>query len=158
MSSVDECYHLVKDIMDREGFLDKIEEGRERYGDLLDQELLARLIVAGEGRNEDPAKKIGELRTGESATVTGMVVDLGVLRTFKRGAAKGRVRNLRVDDGTGSVKLVLWDDDADRVGDDIVEGCTVTVVNGYVQDRGYGLQISPGKWGMVNLEMDGEKD
>ncbi len=158
MSSVEEHYESIKDIYDREEFLADIEAKSELYDGLFDDELLAHLIVAEEGRNDGIIKNISDLRAGESATVIGRVVDLGVLRTFKKKGGEGKVRNVRIDDGKGSVKIVFWDDDTERLGEDIVMGCELTVVNGYVQDKGYGLQISTGKWGLITVKGEGEKD
>ncbi len=158
MTTVEEHYESVKDIYDKEDFLSEIKLKGEKYGGLFNDDLVAHIIVAEEGRNESSITDTCDLRPGEAATVTGRVVDLGVLRTFQRKGGQGKVRNVRIDDDKGSVKLVFWDDDTERVGDDIVMGCKVTIVNGYVQDRGYGLQISTGKWGMITVNDGGEKD
>ncbi len=154
MSSVEEFHELLDDLYDREEFLDMIDAKRVEYGGLFNDELLAYLIAAENGRTTGNETDIADIVPGDSATVKGKVIDLGQLRTFKRGTGEGKVRNVRIDDGTGSVKLVLWDDETNMVGKDIVIGTELTIVNGTVQDRGYGLQISPGKWGL--LELDGD--
>ncbi len=151
MSSVREFYDLVDDLYEKDEFLDIIESRRSDYGDLFSDELIANLVVAENGRSTGNKTDICDIIPGESATINGKVIDLGVLRKFSKGGGEGRVRNVRVDDGTGSVKLVLWDDETSRVGKDIVIGTEMTIVNGTVQDRGYGLQISPGKWGLIEL-------
>ncbi len=152
MSSVEELYDLVDDIYDKDEFLQIISDERETYGGLFNDELIAHLIVAKEGRNMGNRTDIGNIRPGKSATINGKVTDLGILRTFKRGSGEGKVRNVRIDDGTGSVKLVLWDNETDMVGDEICMNTRLTIVNGVVQDRGYGLQISPGKWGLIEFD------
>lgn len=156
MESLEELYEQVKDLFGREEYYREIDERRERYGGLFDDETIARIIAAEEGRNKKVFKDISDIAAGKSASITGKVVDLGMLRTFKKGSGEGRVRNVRIDDGTGSVKLVLWDEDTDMVGSDIVHGSKLTVINGFVEDRGYGLQISQGRSGMMII--DGEKD
>lgn len=151
MNSVREFYELVDDLYEDEEFLDIIESKRQEYGELFTDELIAYLIVAENERSVGNKTDIGDIVPGESATVQGKVIDLGVLRRFDRGKGEGKVRNVRIDDGTGSVKLVLWDDETSLVGKDIEIGTEVTVVNGTVQDKGYGLQVSPGKWGLLEF-------
>lgn len=158
MTPLDEYYEKVQDIYSREEFDSLIDEKKEEYNHLFDEEALAMMIVAEEGRNESAVKEIGEIEPGDGATITGEVIDTGTLRTFKKGNGEGRVRNVRLDDGTGTVKLVLWDEDTDLVGDTIELGGQLRVINGYVQDKGYGLQIQAGKWGEVKVEGQGGRN
>jgi len=156
MTPLDQYHEKVQDIYSKDEFDDLIENKKEKYDDLFDEEALAMMIVAEEGRNESAVKDIDEISPGDDATITGEVIDTGTLRTFQKSGGEGRVRNVRIDDGTGTVKLVLWDDDTDLVGDIIELGTDLRVINGFVQDKGYGLQIQAGKWGEVKVE--GEND
>ncbi len=158
MASLEEYYELVDDIYDEEEFMDEVRRRKEEeFNGLFTEEIVARLIAAEDGRSEASIEKdISELEAGDSATVLGEVIDLGELRTFDSGGNKGRVRNIRIDDGTGSVKVTLWNEETERVGTEINLGSKIKVINGYVQDRGYGLQISGGRWGEIKVE--GTKD
>lgn len=151
MTSIEELYKKVSDIYTEDEFEEKIDQRRKEFDDLFDDEALAYLLVAEEGRNDEAIDKIKEVEIGEQCTVEGKIVDLGDLRTFKSENGEGRVRNVRIDDGTGSIKLVLWDEDTEMVEDQFEVGTNIRVANGYVQDKGYGKQISIGKWGEVRV-------
>ena len=155
MPDIEELHEMVEDIYSLEEFKELIIERQKRYDDLLDMETIGMMLVSEQGRYDSMIKEISELKNGDEATISAKVVDLGRLRTFNRkNGNSGKVRNVRLDDGTASVKLVLWDEETDLVGDKIEQGSSIKVINGYVQDKGYGLQIQPGKWGEVRV--DGE--
>ncbi len=154
MPDIEELHEMVDDIYSLEEFKELILERQERYDNLFDMETAGMMLVSEQGRYDSMIKDICELEVGEEATISAKVVDLGKIRTFDRSGNSGRVRNVRLDDGTASVKLVLWDEETERVGDEIVHGSSLKVINGYVQDKGYGLQIQPGKWGEVKVDED----
>ncbi len=151
MNSVDDYYELVDDIYEKGDFLDEIERRYEQNAGLFKRSTIAHMIAAEQGRDNKSIAKIGEIKPGEEATVVGEIVDLGTLRTFKSKGKEGRVRNVRIDDVSGSIKLVLWNEQTEMVND-MKRGQRIRIINGYVQDRGYGLQISTGKWGEVIME------
>lgn len=156
MDSIQEYYKKVDDIYTLQEFEDHIDKKREEYDDFLDEEALAYIIVAEHGRNDEAVDEIKDIEPGEEATVKGEIVDLGQERSFNTKNGQGKVRNVRIDDGTGSVKIVFWNEETDRVKD-FELGMKLKVINGYVQDRGYGLQISPGKWGeVIKAEKEGK--
>ena len=151
MTEIESFYEKVSDIYTESEFREKIELKSQKYNSLLEKETLAHMIVAEEGRDERAVDEISQIEPGEDATVEGEIIDLGTLRTFENDRGGGRVRNVRIDDGTGPVKVVFWDEDTERVEEDFTLGDKIKVVNGYVQDKGYGKQISAGKWGEVIL-------
>ncbi len=151
MTSIEELYKKVSDIYTEDEFDEKIDKRRKEFEDLFDEEALAHLIVAEEGRNDEAVDNLEEVEIGEECTIEGEIVDLGDLRTFENENGEGRVRNVRIDDGTGSIKLVLWNEDTEMVEDQFEVGTNIRVANGYVQDKGYGKQISIGKWGEVQV-------
>ena len=133
MTFKDDLYERVDDIYSEDEFLQKVESREKEYGGLLSKEVIAHLIVAEEGRNEEGTKDIAELEPGDEATIEGKVVDLGKLRKFDKNGKEGKVRNVRIDDGTGSIKLVLWDEETEMVGNDIDLNENIEVINGYIQ-------------------------
>ena len=156
MDSIKEYYEKVEDIYSLEEFKEYIEKKRKTYDDFLDEEALAYIIVAEQGRNTEAVDHIKDIEPGDEATVKGEIVDLGQLRTFNSKNGDGKVRNVRIDDGTGSVKVVFWNEKTERV-EDFEIGMKLKVINGYVQDKGYGLQISSGKWGeVIKAEKEGK--
>ncbi len=156
MNSVDDYYELVDDIYEKKDFLGEIEERYDENDGLFKKSTIAHMIAVEQGRDKKSIAKIGEIKPGEEATLVGKIVDLGTLKTFKSKGKDGKVRNVRIDDGHGSIKLVLWNEQTDMVKE-MKKGQRIRVINGYVQDRGYGLQISTGKWGEVIME-DESKD
>ncbi|MFP4050550.1 MAG: OB-fold nucleic acid binding domain-containing protein [Thermoplasmata archaeon] len=156
MGSIEDYYRKVEDIYSLQEFEDLIEEKKKKYEDYLDQESLAHIIIAEHGRNNDALDDIKDIEAGDETTIKGEIVDLGQVRTFNSKNGEGKVRNVRIDDGTGSVKIVFWNEETERVkGFDI--GMELKVINGYIQDKGFGLQISPGKWGkVIKAEKEGK--
>ncbi|MFW6195881.1 MAG: OB-fold nucleic acid binding domain-containing protein [Thermoplasmatota archaeon] len=156
MDSIEDYYRKVEDIFSLQEFEDLIEEKKKKYEDFLDQEALAHIIIAEHGRNNDALDDIKDIEAGDETTIKGEIVDLGQLRTFNSKNGEGKVRNVRIDDGTGSVKIVFWNEETERVKKFEI-GMELKVINGYVQDKGYGLQISPGKWGeVIKAEKEGK--
>ena len=66
-------------------------------------------------------------------------------RTFEKFGKSGKVANAILSDDTGSVKLTLWGDDADKVK----EGDKVKVSNGWCGEWQGTLQVSAGKFGKI---------
>ncbi|MEF8873741.1 MAG: OB-fold nucleic acid binding domain-containing protein [Candidatus Thermoplasmatota archaeon] len=157
MPTVDELYEMVSDLYSRDEFEEKIQKKKEQFDDLFDEEALAYMIVAEEDRNEEAIDEIKEVEPGDECTVEGEIVDLGTLRTFENENGQGSVRNVRIDDGTGSIKVVFWNEETERIEDEFETGMNIRVANGYVQDKGYGKQISTGKWGEVKV-LERKKD
>jgi len=158
MCTLDEFYQLVSDLYSEDEFKKEIERKKKEFDHFFDEETLAHLIVAEEGRNESAIYDIVEVKPGDEATIQGKIIDLGSLRTFQNDKGEGRVRNVRIDDGTGTIKVVFWNEDTERVEEEFDVGEEIKVINGYVQDRGYGKQISGGKWGEIRIVEKNKKD
>lgn len=151
MPTVDELYEMVSDLYSRDEFDENIQKKKEEFHDFFDREALAYMIVAEEGRNEEAIDDIKNVEPGDECTVEGEIVDLGTLRTFENENGEGSVRNVRIDDGTGSIKVVFWNEETERIEDEFETGTKIRVANGYAQDKGYGKQVSTGKWGEVKV-------
>jgi len=145
-------YEKVDDIYSKKEFKEKIEKRKTKSNNLFTEEVTARIIVAEEGRDNSGKKKIEDLEVDKSATVKGEITNLGQTYTFEKSNGEGRVRNVTINDGTGSVKVVFWDEDVEMVEEEFSTGDTLNIINGYVQDKGYGKQISEGKWGKIEHE------
>jgi len=58
---------------------------------------------------------IDDLEIGETVDVGGGVIETDPKRTFDRDdGSEGQVRNVRIKDETGEIRVALWDDKADR--------------------------------------------
>ncbi len=144
---VDSLYHLVEDLMGYDRFLYEIKSRREKYGGLLTDEAIAYLIVDELGRNPGNKMKIVDLYDGINATVEAEIVGMGEIETRKNGAM--RILKIDIRDDTGTCQLVLWNDEIERIGKNLKVGMRIKIINGYVRDNMYGLQISLGRWGVI---------
>jgi replication factor A1 len=96
-------------------------------------------------------KKIAELKDREEATIEVTVTKIMPVRQFtKKDGGEGKVRNISVNDETGSCRIALWDADAESVESlGIVEGSKLKCVNCFVKQTDYGIDISKGRKGSI---------
>ena len=153
-----ELYDLVSDLKTKKDFEKEIKKRYAIYGELVDTDTIAFLLVDELGRNTQNITPIAELRPEGDFTVVGKVLSISDSRTFRRkNGAPGKVINLEIADDTGTCKFVLWNGDIDLVKNkDICPGTTIKVINGYTK-QGYtgDLELNFGRWG--NLEIVKEK-
>ena len=143
--SIEEYYPLIADLITLKRFRGEIEKRKESYEFLLDDDAIAFLIVDEMGRNPGNKTKISELCDGINATVEANVEKVGNME--KRG--NHRILKVSIVDETGKCQFILWNDEIDKILENIKIGKKIKIINGYVRDNRYGLQISLGKWGMV---------
>ncbi len=144
---VDTLYLLIEDLMSYERFMDEIKKKEKEYGGLLNEEAIAYMIVDELGRNLGNKMKIADLYDGINATIEAKVKRIGPVETRKNG----ELRVMRVDiyDDTGSCQLVLWNEEIDKIGMQLKPEMKIKIINGYVRENIYGLQVSLGKWGII---------
>ncbi|MFP4117040.1 MAG: OB-fold nucleic acid binding domain-containing protein [Candidatus Aenigmatarchaeota archaeon] len=122
--------------------IDKIEGKEEEYSGLISKEGAAHIVAKEEGlelmeEEGDNELKIENVVSGmNSATVTGKVEKIFGPRTFETDDGEGKVANLILRDGTGTVRFSLWNDEAEELIEDekIEVGDTIKVENGYVTE------------------------
>ncbi|AEF95887.1 OB-fold nucleic acid binding domain-containing protein [Methanotorris igneus] len=85
-------------------------------------------------------------------TVIGRVYRVFEVNEFEREGGIGKVRNVIIEDETGRIRLVLWDENADL---DIKEGDVVKVVYGYVRERGEYVDLNIGRFGRIIVNPEG---
>lgn len=66
-------------------------------------------------------------------------------RTFSKMGSSGKVANATVTDGSGTITLSLWNEDADKY----VVGDKLKLTNGFVSEWQGQLQLSAGKYGKL---------
>ncbi|HIP84329.1 MAG TPA: replication factor A [Methanothermococcus okinawensis] len=94
--------------------------------------------------------KIGEIRYLDERhkrdiTTAGRVIEVQDIREFKReDGSTGKVRNIVIEDETGSIRVALWDENATV---DIKEGDIVKIVNGYMREDV--MELNVGRYGEV---------
>ena len=100
--------------------------------------------------------KISELKPGmPDVDVLSKVVHVGPLREFERSSGEvGQVLEMILNDGSGSIRLVAWDEQAE-VAKGLSAGDVVLVEGAYTREGAMGTSLNLGKWGamMVNPSM-----
>jgi replication factor A1 len=96
-------------------------------------------------------KKISELKDREEVTIEVTVTKIMPVRQFtKKDGGQGKVRNVTVNDDTGSCRIALWDADADIIETlGIDEGSKLKCVNCFVKQTDFGVDISKGRKGTI---------
>jgi replication factor A1 len=93
--------------------------------------------VEGEVAYEPDADPIAEVEIGETVDLAGVVRSTDPVRTFDRDdGSEGQVRNVRVQDDTGDMRVALWGDKADvdlAPGDEVL-AADVEVEDGFQDD------------------------
>lgn len=150
-----ELYELIGDLKTKKDFEKEIKSRVKQYGNLVDEDTAALLLIDELGRNKHSITKITALEPEKDYTVVGRVVSISDSKTFKRkNGTAGKVINLEISDDTGTCRLVLWNDDIDQIKNKEIQiGTTVKIINGYTK-TGYtgGLEINLGRWGLLDVE------
>jgi replication factor A1 len=79
--------------------------------------------------------------------VEGEVLELSDVREFNKYGKQGKVATALIKDGTGKVKLSLWNEQIEKVH----PGDTVKIQNGYVSEFQGELQLTTGKFGTLEV-------
>jgi len=143
--SIEYYYSLVSDMISEERFKKEIEDKRKKYGDLLDDEALAYLIVDELGCNPGNKMKIADLYDSINATIEAKIEQIWDVRVVKNH----RILKMVISDDTGKCQFVLWNDEIDKAKEYLSVGKKIKIINGYVRENMYGLQVSLGKWGVL---------
>jgi replication factor A1 len=99
--------------------------------------------------------KINELQARQgNVELVGKIKEKGEAREFEKFGKTGKVCNAVLADDTGEVKLTLWNEQADQVKD----GDTVKISNGWVGEYQGEKQLSTGKFGKLEVVEGGSDD
>ena len=100
---------------------------------------------------------VGALELGQTTDIAGGVIETDPKRTFDRDdGSEGQVRNVRIKDGTGDIRVALWGEKADRDVDlaDYVVVTDVEIQDGWQDD----LEASAGWQSTVSVMDDAPED
>lgn len=99
--------------------------------------------------------KAGNLKDSMgSVNVAALATQVSEERSFvRRDGSEGKVRSLLLEDETGTVRLSLWDDDADKA-EEIEEGTMIVVENGYTRSGYGGIDLNVGRNGRIHINPD----
>ena len=101
--------------------------------------------------------RIGDILSGSAdnsdVTVIGMVTNAYPVNEFSRSnGGTGKVRNIQLDDSTGSIRMALWDSDAEI---EISEGDVVKLIHGFAKESGEYMDLSTGRFGRIEVNPEG---
>ncbi len=92
--------------------------------------------------------KISELRIGQSKVdVEAEVISMEEPRSFNKFGRDIRVANAVVNDGSGEIKLTLWNTEIDNVK----VGNKIKIANGFVNEFKGEKQLTAGKFGKLEV-------
>jgi replication factor A1 len=119
---------------------------------LLDREAAEMLLMSD--KEELKPMKLSEIKAGDSLTAKVKIEEIPSVREFnKKNGGTGHVVNITITDGSDSKKLVLWDEQTELVTEDkIHEGMEISLKNCYVKETNYGIEVSLGKFGELEIE------
>jgi replication factor A1 len=101
-----------------EKIIEMINEKRDELSGMVSGEGAAHIIAKELGVSLFSGKlKIESIIPGMNVSVLGRIVNIGGIREFSREGSKGRVANLLIADESGSIRLSLWDNEIDKLGD-----------------------------------------
>lgn len=144
---------MVKADMD-EDLEDRVAELRLEFGGLLNDEVLHRMAREEGGNNMASIKKIADLGDKEEISIVVKVTRINETKTFqKRTGGEGKVRNINVEDETGTCRLTLWDEDVELPENMNIEiGTQLKLTDCYTKQTDFGLDITKGRKGQIELE------
>lgn len=140
-------------------FDQRIKQKIDELSGLVSEEGAAHILANELGLETMPAEKaklkIKEIYAGmRNVGTVGKVVRKFESREFTKGETKGKVCSMILGDETGTIRLVLWNDQVDNAAtikeDDILE-----IKNGYVRDNQGNRELHLGDKGILNHNPEG---
>lgn len=141
---------------------ERIDKKIQSVGGLLSEEG-ALLLIAGElGLEIEESQKekkhffISDINEGmQHVDISGRIMRIFDVNTFQRKTGiEGRVQNIVIADKTGSIRIVFWDDQIEKIKQ-FKRGDIITIRNGYLR-RGLNneFEVSLGKEGIITACQD----
>lgn len=92
--------------------------------------------------------KIADLKDGAAkVNITAKIVEKEEAREINTKFGRTKVANTVIEDDSGTIVLVLWGEQADQVN----QGDTVKIDNGYVKSWNGSMQLNVGKFGKLTV-------
>ena len=126
--------------LSRETVLDLVERKKAESGGFLSDQGAAMLVAQDlnvEVGRAGPAEiKIRDVVSGLSdVTIAGTVTNVSMLQEFRRqDGTLGRVLRFTLTDSTGEVNCVAWDQQAERLANQQLQGRTASISHGYTRE------------------------
>jgi len=105
---------------------------------------------------EPDADPIADVELDETVDIAGVVRSADPKRTFDRDdGSEGQVRNVRIQDATGDIRVALWGDKADK---DIAPGDEVLAADVEIQDGWQDDKEASASWNSTIVVLDDGAD
>ena len=92
--------------------------------------------------------KVSELKAKQGKVdITLQIMKKDEPREFSKFGMVGKVCNCLAKDDSGEIKITLWNEQVEQVQ----EGNTIQISNGYVSEYQGELQLSTGKFGKLDI-------
>jgi replication factor A1 len=164
--NIDQIFSQLEGKIARDELDQKIREKIDEFGGLLSEEGAVLIVAADLGidlKLEHPREfmEIKDLSVGLSDIwLCARVICISSIKVFQRDSGIGKVANVEVMDGTGSTRVVLWDDLAD-LAVKLTKGEIVEVKGGYVKKgyrEGVEIHLSPSRRGNIITKSETDKE
>ncbi|WP_440010324.1 single-stranded DNA binding protein [Halomicrococcus sp. SG-WS-1] len=146
MGVIEDVYGDLDADVSLEEFREAVEDKVDQMGGLADEETAAMLIA--HELDEDEVNGVADVEPGmEEAKFVAKVVSVGDVRTFERDgedAEDGHVLNVEVADETGSIRISLWDEQAQAAKEELEKG-QVLRIKGRPKEGYNGTEVSVDK-------------
>ncbi len=139
---------------------EKIEKKLTQLSGLISKEGAAHIIANEYGvklfENVQGKMKIENILSGmRSVETVGKVQRVFELREFDTGQRKGKVANFIIGDETGTIRIVLWNDQAEKINE-LSEGAIVRISGAYVRENQGRKELHLNERSKITLNPEGE--
>jgi hypothetical protein len=129
---------------------ERLEALQAETGGLLDEAALLALLADEHGLAATPFRRLSDLEPSASAFALCTVEIVEPIREFRGRDRIGRLRKLRVSDGSASLALTLWDEETGLVEQlGLVPGSRIRILGAALRETRYGREIHVGRSGFV---------
>jgi ssDNA-binding replication factor A large subunit len=145
-----DLYLLVQDVLTCNEFDQRIKEEIKKAGGLIDEDTAALLIIDKLGRYKQPLIKIKDLSPQQDVSLFVYIIK----RIDDEEFGNTTSIKYQISDDTGSCILTLWESKTKKMQGNkvLAEGTLVKIINGYVKEGFYGIEINIGKYGLLEIK------
>jgi replication factor A1 len=150
-----EYYNLISDLMTQDEFEEKIKKFEIKFSGLIDENVIAHLIVDELGRNVSNFKHLVELRPGMRASLFAIVTS-PIPKIFQKHKGTPKAAEVFVSDLSGRARLLLWDPHHVELVEngDIKMDTKLKLLNVKISKSSFGLDLTLDRFDALILNPD----
>ncbi len=136
----------------------KIKEKLSQLSGLISEEGAAHIVANELGVKliDTSNLKVKNLNSGmKNIDILGKVLQVYELREFDKDGRKGKVANFLIADETGTLRVVLWNDQAENLKK-INSGDIIKIQSGYVRENQGRMEIHLNDYSKIKINPEGE--